>query len=332
MIGLPLLPRAAGAALLCAVSLSACATIVGGRPVAGDRPPPPAELTSAAVFDDLTTVDPCSLVDLDAFTEFGEAELGAPESLDYCAVVVSGDDSEVSLSIGELAELDGEPTDDDERVREFDGGLWVWEVDGDPAYCTHQLVFPDDVTLEAAAFADDGEEDTCPMVEAAIEAVVGVLVDDAVEHRDVEEHSLVGIDPCDLIDDDQVAAIPGFAGAQQGYESPARHTCYWDVPSNENLTVQLLFGAGAPPDAYEPGANTNPVAGRPTATNPYPDIGDSAYCMTETGHIPFREIEGHENVVEIASVIVGAPKGQVDLACQAAVALATVAWPELPAP
>ena len=49
-------------ALAAVAVLSACTTQVSGTPVAGDTlpPPEPKELTAEAVFDDLTTVDPCS--------------------------------------------------------------------------------------------------------------------------------------------------------------------------------------------------------------------------------------------------------------------------------
>lgn len=69
--------------------LSACTTQVGGTPVAGTTlPEEPAELTASAVFDDLTTVDPCSLTSPSVFSSFGAADFAIPESLDYCAISV----------------------------------------------------------------------------------------------------------------------------------------------------------------------------------------------------------------------------------------------------
>lgn len=330
MIGLAVLPRLVVVA--CVVVLSACTARVGGTPVAGDTlPPEPEELTAELVFGDLTTIAPCSLTDPDVFDDFGDADFGTPESLDYCAISVdlSGSGNAV-ISVGALGDLKSQPELAANKVKDLDGGLWIGQQDDDPMFCSQLLVFPDDVTMQVAGSAYEGEPDTCPMVEAGMERAVRAILDEEVEHRDPDEDSLQSIDPCDTIRDREVSAIAGLAGAEQPSDYPGEHTCYWTVPAAATRTsARVVFGAGVTPKAFATGANENPVAGRPTATNPYPTLGDGSYCAVETGHIPFDEVDG-EDVVEVASVFVRMPAGQVTAACAAAVAVATIVWQELP--
>lgn len=320
------------AVVACVVVLSACTSRVGGTPVAGDTlPPVPAELTSEVVFGDLTTIAPCSLTDPEAFGDFGDAAFGTPESLDYCAISVDppGGGNAV-ISVGALGSLDSQPELASKKVKDIEGGMWIGQQDDDPLFCAQLLVFPDDVTMQVSGSAYEGEPDTCPMVEAGMARAVLAILDEEVEHRDPGKDSLQSIDPCDTIRDREVSAIEGLAGAEQPSEYPGKHTCYWAVPDAATRTsARVVFGAGPKPKAYADGANENPIAGRPTATNPYPSVGDGSYCAVETGHIPFDEVDG-EDAVEVASVFVRMPAGQVAAACTAAVAVATIVWQDLP--
>jgi hypothetical protein len=317
----------------CVVVLSACTSRVGGTPVAGDTlPPEPAELTSEVVFGDLTTIAPCSLTDPEVFSDFGEADFGIPESLDYCAISINppGGGNAV-ISVGALGSLDSQPELKTKRVKDVEGGMWIGQQDDDPLFCSLLLVFADEVTMQVAGSAYEGEPDTCPMVEAGMERAVQAILDEEVEHRDPAKDSLQSIDPCDTIRDREVSAIEGLAGAARPSEYPGKHTCYWEVSGAATRTsARLVFGAGPKPDAFADGANEDPIAGRPTATNPYPSVGDGSYCAVETGHIPFDEVDG-EDALELASVFVRMPAGQVTAACKAAVAVATIVWQELPA-
>jgi hypothetical protein len=322
------LPRVVAVAA-CLV-LSACTTRVGGAPVAGTTlPEEPAELTAAAVFDDFTTVDPCSLTSPSVFSSFGDVDFATPESLDYCAISVKpSSGNEALIAVGAFGELEAQPELQGKRVKDVDGGLWVGQQDDTPDYCSQQLVFPDGVTVQVQGSLYLGEVDTCPMVEAGMDQLIKVVQDGDVEHRSPDRDSLVLIDPCTLVDDDAVAAIPGLAGARQPNDYPGEHTCFWEV--SQDVTVRLQFGAGLKPTATSEGANADPVAGRPTATNPYPNFGSRSFCGVETAHIPFTEAEVDEDVFELASVFVRMPQGQVAAGCAAARAMAELVWPKLP--
>jgi hypothetical protein len=331
VIGLAVLPRVL--AVLTVAALSACTAQVGGTPVAGTTlPDEPEELTAEAVFDDLTTIAPCSLTDPDVFAEFGDAKFGTPESLDYCAISIdTADGANVIMSIGSLGSLDALPDLNGKRVKDLEQGLWVGQQDDDESFCSQLLVFPDDITLQVQGSIYEGTANTCPMVEAGMDRVIEVVLAGDAEQRDPADDSLQTMDPCETIDDSQVAAISGLTGAARPSEYPGKHTCYWEVPNaSTRVSVRLVFGAGVKPTVYQTGGNTNPIVGRPSVTNPYPSLGDGSYCAVETAHIPFDEIEG-EDTVELAQVYVRMPAGQVEAGCAAALAVATIVWPELPA-
>jgi hypothetical protein len=326
-VGFSVLPRVT--AVVAIAFLSACTAKVGGLPVAATTLPD--ELTSEVVFDDLTTVAPCSLTDLEVFEEFGVAKFAAPDSLDYCSVRVNDidKDADVIISVGAFGVLSAQPELAANRVKDVDGGLWVGQQDDTPTFCSQLLVFPDDVTMQVSGSVYDGSTDTCPMVEAAMDHAIEVIADEAVEHRDPERDSLLTIDPCTLVEDDDVAAIPGLAGVSRGDEYPGKHTCFWEQSPGSPVNVRLQFGAGPEPGVYSQGGAEGLVAGRQSATNRYPEVGENSYCSVETAHIQFDEIAG-EDAYEVASVYARAPGGQVDAACAAATAVAELVWPELP--
>jgi hypothetical protein len=323
------LPRVV--AVVACLALSACTTSVGGTPVAGTTlPEEPAELTASEVFDDLTTIDPCSLTSPSVFSSFGDADFATPESLDYCAISVKpSSGNEAVIAVGAFGELEAQPELQGKRVKEVDGGLWVGQQDDTPSFCSQQLVFPDGVTVQVQGSLYVGDVDACPMVEAGMDQLIKAVQDGDVDHRSPERDSLVLIDPCSLVDDDAVGAIPGLTGARQPNDYPGEHTCFWEVSTD--VTVRLQFGTGLKPTATGEGANEDPVAGRPTATNPYPNVGSRAFCAVETAHIPFTEVsEVDEDVFELASVFVRMPAGQVAAGCTAARAVAELVWPKLP--
>ncbi len=325
-------------AVLLAVSalvLCACSSRVGGRPVAATTiSEEPAERTAESVLGELTTVDPCSLTDPAVFSTFGTAEFAVPESLDYCTISVKpATDVEIVLRIGELGELSESPELAANRVRELDGGTYVAQRDAATDFCSQALVFVDEITLEVASSAYRGTlPDTCDMVTAAMDDVVRVTGDGRVEHRSPADGSLLGIDPCSLVDDVEVTALPGFAAAQRR-EYPGRHQCSWQTSTGpDRLSLRVVFGAGPAPTPVGTGAENTSIAGRPSVTTPYPDGGTAAFCGVESGQLAFDEVPGQDGMVEIASVYARVPKGQVDQGCQAAVALATAVWAKLPTP
>ena len=325
---LAVLPRVL--AVLAVALLSACTSRLGGLPVVdpavGEIPD---ELTSEVAFDDLTTVAPCSLTDPEAFAEYGTPEFATPESFDYCAIRINTDgDADVLIYVGAFGVLSAQPELEGKRVKDVDEGLWVGQQDDSPSFCSQLLVFPDGVTMQVSGSVYDGSANTCPMVETGMDYAIDVILDGDVEHRDPQNDSLITVDPCTLVDDGDIAAVPGLEGANRPDEYPGRHTCFWEQSPGSPVTVRVEFGAAPEPEVYGD-ATEGLVAGRQTVTSQYRQIGEHDYCAVETGHLPFTEIES-EDVVEVASVYVRMPTGQVDKACAAATAVAELVWPELP--
>ncbi|MFI7678356.1 hypothetical protein [Actinophytocola sp. NPDC049390] len=314
-------------AVLAVVLVSACTSRVGGLPVAATTVPD--ELTSEAAFEDLTTVAPCSLTDPEAFAEYGTPEFATPESFDYCAIRINTDgDADVLISVGAFGVLSAQPEIEGNRVKDVEPGMWVGQQNDSSSFCSQLLVFPDGVTMQVAGTVYDGSADTCPMVDTGMEWAIDVILDGDVEHRDPQNDSLITVDPCSLVGDGDIAAIPGLDGVNRPDDYPGKHTCFWEQRPDSPVTVRVEFGAGPEPAVYGD-AKEGLVAGRQTVTSQYREINGHDYCAVETGHLPFTEIES-EDVVEVASVYVRMPTGQVTKACAAATAVAELVWSELP--
>jgi hypothetical protein len=328
------------AAVVLLVALAGCSTRLGGEPVAATSlpnrsgAPEPDDHTAAAMLGDLPTLAPCGLTDPAVFGSGGTADFATPESLDYCTISVKPQPGvEVVVSVGQLGRLSVTPGLPGTRIRDIDEDRYVTQSDDGAGYCTQTLVFPDDVTLDVSGTPYQGSpEDTCTLVTTAMDKVVEVVDGGEVGHRSPADDSFVGLDPCSLVGDDTVTALPGFTAAQRR-EYPARHQCYWETATGpDRLSIRLMFAAGPVPATGTAGAKSTPIGGRPTITTPYPDVGDAAYCAVESAHLPFDEVPGQAGMVELAEVYVRMPKGKVDQGCQAATAVATKVWPALPAP
>jgi hypothetical protein len=302
------------------IALSACTARYGGVPTAGDTLPEPTELTARSVFNDFTTVAPCSLTDPTVFKAFGNASFGEPEStLDYCTILIeTATNASVTVSVGLLEELAASP--DLDRKRDVEPGMWIGQRPGDTAVCSQVLVFPDDVTVEVYVYESAGEADTCSIAEAAMDHLLEVVLNGEVTHREPARNSLVRLDPCTLVTATDIAAIPALAGVVKPFDYPGKHKCRW---IQGDVGVVVAFGAGPQP------ATTLPEAGRPTTITPI-DLPTRSYCTVETAHIPFTEVPGVANQVELASVYVHLPAGQSAQACTAARTVAGVLWPKLP--
>lgn len=314
--------------VLATFAATACVTKLSGTPVAATTVPDelPAS-TSDGLLGDLTTVDPCGYVEPELFDEFGRTDWGITESLDYCVIDVSTDDSETYLTIGHLDDQFVEEDLEDQRVRDIDDKLWIGQPADEADYCSLMLVFTDEITLRVDGTVSEGAAEVCDMVEAGMNGVVEAIKADEIGRREPPDDSLQTIDPCDILSDDSVFAQPGMADATR-YDYPAKHECIW--VTGEPSAVRLVFTTGPKPVPYGDGSTRSDIAGRPSVTYPVPDGEDSAYCIVDTEHVSFTGPGQDEDVVEIASIWVDREPGQVDAACAAATALATEVWPKLP--
>lgn len=324
------------AVLVAVLAVSGCSTRLGGvaapaTTVEADAEESSGANTAADLLGDLWELDPCSLTGPEVFGAFGDAEWGLVDSLDYCAVDLSLDGGgTVLLTVGQLDDLTENPNA--AAVEELEGGLRIAQPSDDATLCTLLLVFTDNVTLEVTGAVAEGEAPRlCAMVRSGMDEVVRIIEAGEVGQRDPPDKSLQPIDPCELLTDEAVAAQSGMSGSER-YEPPGRHVCRWSAsPGPEAMSVRVVFNAGVPPSASEPGAAVRQIGGRETVVTPVPQLGSVSYCLVDAPHLEFSSPAG-DGLVEIASVRVRAAAGQVDLACEVATALATEVWPLLPTP
>jgi hypothetical protein len=333
--------------------LVAAVAILAGCTTSGEE-----STTAARVLGDFATIQPCSLTSLEVFDEFGSAEFGTPGSLDHCTVVVKPDASEtvslkrnvaeeVTIVVGELLR----PSDDipflpTAKLEDVTDSIYTTQPDDVGVSCWQTLVFAEDdlaLSVRSSLSPTASPFPTCDMVAAGMAKVVEVIQAGEVEHRSPEPNSLVSLDPCDLVDDETVAALPGFAEAQR-VDSPGRHQCYWRTSTGmDGLRVTVSFGVAEPPEPRSSlgfDVNADPIAGRQSVTTYVPS--SSKFCIVETGHIPFEEVAGATGLVEVVEVKADLPPGQSDptgqldepdrvkAACEGALAVAKELWPRLP--
>lgn len=232
------------------------------------------------------------------------------------------------------------PTD---KLEDVSDSIYTTKPDDVGVSCWQTLVFAEDdlaLSVRGRMSPTASPVSTCDMVAAGMANVVEVILAGKVGHRSPESNSLVSLDPCDLVADETVTALPGFAEAQR-VDSPGRHQCYWRTSTGAaGLRVRVTFCVAQPPEPHNPlgfDVDTDPIAGRPSVTTHVPSSSGS--CTVETGHIPFEEVAGATGFVETVRVDTDVPPGQsdptgrlddADVACEGAVAVARQLWPRLP--
>lgn len=329
------------AGLLAVTVVAGCAKKVSGTALAdpgaaaptSNAPEAPATHGSAKeLLGDFTTVDPCSLVDLQVFRSFGTPSLGDPGSLDECLVEIkTGAKQPLSVYIGTLdgkaayPELSGKPS------RDVADGLKVADYDTSNSFCNQLVVFSDDVTLSVNAYPYEGDESKlCDIVEAGTGAAVDAITSGKVKHRDFPANSLGKLDPCAVTPSTVAESVPGL-GSLKPKSYPGKHNCLWASSDSVNgARLRVMFTATKPPVAGGT-ATESTISGRKTITTPGVDSGPTKYCFVEAPHIPFQQ-DGVSGLYEEAYVSVRLPKEKADQACKAATAVADAVWPHLPVP
>lgn len=306
--------------------------------------------TAARVLGDLATIQPCSLTSLEVFAEFGSAEFGPPESLDYCTVVVKPGGAEtvsltrnvaeeVAIMVGELARPSADPFLPTDKLEDVTDSIHTTRPDDVGVSCWQTVVFAEEdlaLSVRSRMSPTALPVPTCDMVTAGMAKVVAVILAGEVEHRSPAPNSLIALDPCDLVPDETVTALPGFAEARR-VDSPGRHQCLWRTSTGaDGLRIRVTFGVAQPPElSTDADGNADPIAGRPSVTT-YSD----RFCGVETGHIPFEEVAGATGLVETVAVDADVPLGQGNpadrldetdpAACEGALSIAKALWPRLP--
>ena len=314
-------------AIMVALSLgaSACTVVKPGSavPVAHYTRYDPADANAA--FGDLTTIDPCSLVDVATLPKDLHATVSAPRSMDYCELKLDVAGDTAVADIGELVSSTGEHLTDAEQVA---GGITMYPDTLSYGSCDSYLSFtgtPMYLTSDVSAETGDGSEALCTASQEIARNAASAIADQRVTHvATVPANSLRRVNPCGLVGPGVL--LPAGLGAPVTY--PARHQCVWNAAGNDlSEYAQLLFLVGPRPEP-EDGSTATQIGGRDSVVQ-VTDDGDFGDCQIDTGGIASGAAQ--QDLVEIAEVFVYASGQTGAAACQLGTAIASAAWPKLPA-
>ncbi|QYN33262.1 serine/threonine protein kinase [Pseudonocardia sp. DSM 110487] len=284
---------------------------------------PPTETAGTAVIADVTTADPCSLVDLAALHPFGTASLDLRDDpFAGCSVKLERSDGStatyaLTFQNGlEIAQVTG-------GRREQEAGYTVISYDPVERYCDQHILLADGNAIQLAVWSQDGwtgSADMCEVTDAARAAVLARLAAQGIGVRAPAATSpLTGIPSCSLLTaEDLSVAIPNATPPRPRF---ADWGCDWaSFTSTERVT--LIYYRTLPLGAYL-GTPTD-IAGHPGLVLPQ---GGSCW-------VPFVQrsytVAGSDGVEAVWLTYEG-PGTDAEL-CQAATALATAAARRLPPP
>ncbi|MEU6642031.1 hypothetical protein ABZ863_05720 [Saccharomonospora sp. NPDC046836] len=287
-------------------------------------------LSAQDALGDFTTVDYCSLLDVEALAPPMRIDGDPLPSFEYCDLPVTMDGSTVTVSVGMLREREtgtGQVVDPD---KELPRQLTMERMPG-AGECYLYIVFPDDYQLQVhattyAAGAEPGdipEEQLCLLSETVLDLVVESLAEEKpVRHFSFADNSFGSVDACGdgapMLDGGQLAAVLGEGEAQQ-IPVPSGHYCRWELGE---AYASVAMYVGVPP---QEGAGTvrESIAGREAFV--YESGGEM--CVIELPHQPFAGASNGE--VEFAGIFVRGVTRKPP--CEAARAMAGAVWPKLPA-
>jgi hypothetical protein len=311
---------------LLAILLAACSVHRTGPPTAAPSTrsfPDPDRIQAEDALGDLTTWNPCSVVDLDELPESWTATVDSPAAFENCAISVTRDDGVVAeVQVGYLYEAD--PDADEAEARE--GGLTIVPADDSANACARDIVFADGIALEVRSWSDDqtNNDAMCAISDEVVDRVIDAVLAGRSESLRFPENSIGEIDPCDLVTSEVLAIVPGLSPDVRPEPQVAGHSCWW-ASRTEEATLNIEFGIGHLPV----GDSGTTVQGRYTTITRYADGEDSSLCVVDGEHVPF-EYDSKPGLMERVGIYVYQKPGQVETACTAASAVAAALWPKLP--
>jgi hypothetical protein len=284
----------------------------------------PDRINAADALGELTTWNPCSVVDPDSLPESWHGTRRIPVGFDYCVMeVTTDDDVAAEVQVGYLYRSTHDLDEHESGKR--DGGITVVEADFEDGSCTRDIVFADGIALEVLSWPfEDDVDAVCEISDEVADQVVEAVLSGRAESLSLPDDSIGELDPCELVSPDIAAAVPGITGDMQSGSEVSRHTCWWESP-NGVTALNVEFQLGGNPVGDE----EKTVHGRSTTITQYPDYDGSSLCVVEGEHVPFEHPE-KSGLVESAGIWVYLEPGQVEAACVAANAVADKLWPELP--
>jgi hypothetical protein len=313
---------------LAALLLTGCASTVSGTASvsSGDLQQERKPLTSQRAFGDVSTVDYCSLLDLDRVKTAGGYEFGEQhQGFNYCQVEGKIHGQDITVGVGYLS---GQGSDLD-RVADpgktFSRGLVAQRsTSNDNENCDYYLTFADSVGLTVYVNNISSHPSTtagsslCAVNGAVLDGVVAQISANQVGHFNFAPGSLGTVEACALLSDPEINAQ--FGGAlPQSPAMPSKHRCRWKGALGNELTVMLDISDGT-------GSTAEQIGGHATDVAQLDEAGRN--CMATGSVAPYPNSGAGQ--YQVASLYVSVGQAPTD-ACTIARALAGLAWPRLPA-
>jgi hypothetical protein len=312
-----------------AVLTTACSVHLHGTPLA-DTPstksfPNPDRIEAEDALGDLTTWNPCSVVDLDELPKAWTTTVDSPAAFEECSIAVTTDDGVVAeIQVGYLYESDHDLNDDGAESRA--GGLIVVPNYDSANACARDIVFADSIALEVRTWSEnqDKTDALCAISDEVVDHVVDAVMAGRAESLRFPDNSLGEIDACELVTAEVVAVVPGLSPAVRPEPQVSTHSCWW-ANETADAMLNIEFEIGHLPV----GDSGSTVDGRFTAVTQYADGEDSSLCLADGEHVPFK-YDSKQGLMERVAIYVYQKPGQVEAACTAASAVAAALWPKLP--
>jgi hypothetical protein len=314
--------------VLLAVVVTACGTEVPGVAKAAEPSTryfeDPDRIAAEDALGELTTWNPCSVVDPDGLPESWSATRELPVAFDFCVMdVTTDDDVTAEVQVGYLYRSTHDLEEHESGQR--DGGITVVPANYEEGACTRDIVFADGIALEVMSWPyEDDVDAVCEISDAVVDQVLEAVMAGRTESLQLPEDSIGEIDPCDVVTPDMLAAVPGITEDMRSSTQVAGHTCWWQSPTGETA-LNVEFQVGDEPV----GDDEKTIQGRTTTITQYPDYEGSSLCVVDGEHIPFEHPD-ESGLIEFVGIWVYLKPGEVEAACTAASAIAEKLWPELP--
>lgn len=303
--------------------------------VRGVSMPDPADTGTVSVSDAFgraTTVDPCSLVDVNQLPSELRGHLEPADAFDDCPVSVTlSDGTHTDVRVGPLLTQDEEPDTSVTSVGPLARGLTLYTASNNtPGTCDDYVGFSDTTVLLIAASATDpsSQANICPAADDLARGAGAQIAEGLVRHVQFPNGSAGPIDPCILVQQNTLDHI-GIGDASD-FEYPEMHECEWSTDSPDTEPYMYVeFIVGDQPSVLDPSTDTSQsIAGRTTIDSRFKQSISSAWCFVETGLNTFGD--GNDDLVEIALVEVHTADGNTTHACDLGNSVAGSVWPQLP--
>lgn len=283
--------------------------------------PDPDRIQAEDALGDLTTWNPCSVVDLAALPKPWTSIMDSPAAFEACAISVTTDDGVVAeIQVGYLSEADV----DEDKADAREGGINVVPADDSANACARDIVFADGIGLEVRTWTENQDDAgaMCDISDEVVEHVIDAVMAGRSESLRFPDKSLGEIDPCDLVTADVTALVPGLSAGVRPERQVSGHSCWWVTTEDAMLNIEFSIGH------LPVGDSGSTVHDRYTTVTGYAD-DSSSLCVVDGQHVPFA-YKSKPRLMERVGIYVYLGPGQIEAACTAASAMADALWPKLP--